>query len=389
MVKVAFDAQLFLKGNKTGIGWCADNLVRTIAKDKSYECELNYFSKGYSGEILKNVEEYQQWGLKLRECWWFNDVWYKLLWPFVGLPYHWFFSKGNQITQFFNYVIPPGVKGKKVTIVHDMAHLACPETVRVKTKRWLDLTLRQSCRRADVILTVSEFSKSEIVRYMKIPKEKIVVMLPGVDLELFRANYSSEMVETAKKKYNIEGDYFLYLGTIEPRKNIQRVIDAYVQLRGKVEHLPRLVLAGGKGWLCDSIYESVENLNKNDDMMFTGYIDELDSPLLISGAKALLFPSLYEGFGTPPVEAMACGTPVISSKAASMPEVIGDAGLLVDPYSVDEIGMAMERILSDVELCDQLIQKGLKRAQKYTWDNAAEILKGVYNDLLISGSDTT
>lgn len=382
MVKVAFDAQLFLKGNKTGIGWCADNLVKKLSKDKNYVCELNYFSKGYSDELLKNVEEYQKWGIKLRECRWFNDVWYKLAWPFLGTPYSWFFGDNNQITQFFNYVVPPGVKGKKVTIVHDMAHLACPETVRVKTKRWLDLTLRQSCQRADVILTVSEFSKSEIVKYMNISEEKIVVMLPGVDLELFRADYSSEMVNMAKKKYKIDGDYFLYLGTIEPRKNIQRVIDAYIKLRDKIEHLPKLVLAGGKGWLCDSIYESVKKLNINNDIMFTGYVDELDSPLLLSGAKALLFPSLYEGFGTPPVEAMACGTPVISSRAASMPEVIGDAGLLVNPYSVDDICMAMEQILIDVELCDELIRKGLKRAEKYTWENSAQVLKRVYKDLL-------
>lgn len=382
MTKVAFDGQLFLKGNKTGIGWCADNIIKTLSKDETYECQVNYFSKGYSAEKLKSIQAYQSWGIKLRGCRWFNDVWYKLLWPFLRLPYCWFFGDDNQITLFFNYVLPPGVKGKKITIVHDMAHLACPETVRVKTKRWLDLTLKQSCKRADIILTVSEFSKSEIIKYLKVPKEKIAVMLPGVDLSLFRADYSLNQVAEVKHKYNILGDYFLYLGTIEPRKNIQRIIDAYIELGKRVDSLPKLVLAGGKGWLCDSIYENVKDLDMNDEVIFTGYIDEQDSPLLISGAKALLFPSLYEGFGTPPVEAMACGTPVISSKTASMPEVLGDAGLLVNPYSVDEICTAMERILTDVELCDKLIDKGLERVKRYTWDNSVTVLKQVYNELL-------
>lgn len=381
MVKIAFDGQLFLKGNKTGIGWCADNLIKTLSNSKEYECQLNYFSKDYSDEKLGNMDEYRERGIKLSECTWFNDVWYKLLWPFCGIPYHWFFGNDCDITQFFNYVIPPGVKGKKITIVHDMAHLACPETVRIKTKRWLNLTLNQSCKRADVILTVSEFSKQEIIKYMKIPADKIVVMLPGVDLKLFRADYSNELVENSKKKYRISGDYFLYLGTIEPRKNIQRIIDAYVLLRERVPDLPKLVLAGGKGWLCDSIYENVAKLN-SADIILTGYIDEVDSPLLISGARALLFPSLYEGFGTPPVEAMACGTPVISSNAASMPEVIGDAGVLVNPYSVEEISFAMECVLKDKELCASLIQKGLERAKRYTWENSAATLSQVYKDLL-------
>lgn len=381
MVKIAFDGQLFLKGNKTGIGWCADNLIKSLSNSKEYECQLNYFAKGYSDEKLRNMDEYQERGIKLSECVWFNDVWYKMLWPFCRIPYHWFFGDDSEITQFFNYVIPPGVKGKKITIVHDMAHLACPETVRIKTKRWLDLTLNQSCKRADVILTVSEFSKQEIIKYMQIPEDKIIVMLPGVDLNLFRADYSNKLVENSKKKYRISGDYFLYLGTIEPRKNIQRIIDAYVLLRERIPDLPKLVLAGGKGWLCDSIYENVAKLN-NDDIIMTGYIDEEDSPLLISGARALLFPSLYEGFGTPPVEAMACGTPVISSNAASMPEVIGDAGVLVNPYSVEEISLAMERVLKDKDLCASLIQKGLERAKRYTWENSAATLKQVYKDLL-------
>lgn len=382
MTKIAFDGQLFLKGNKTGIGWCADNLIKAIAKTGNYDCQINYFSKNYSDKVLANLEEYEKYGVKLRKCSWFNDVWYKMVWPFLRIPYTCFFGDDCQITQFFNYVIPPGVKGRKITIVHDMAHLAYPETVRPKTKRWLDLTLKSSCKRADIIITVSEFSKSEIIQYLGIPEEKIVVMYNGVDLTFFNPNYSNDKIATVAKKYGITRDYFLYLGTIEPRKNIQRIIDAYVELKKRRKNIPQLILAGGKGWLCDSIYKNVKDLNMPEDIIFTGYIAPEDSPLLISGAVTFLFPSLYEGFGTPLIESMACGTPVISANAASMPEVIGDAGLLVNPYEVEEIRESMERILDDDKLRKTLRDKGIERANQFTWDNSARVLEKVYNKVL-------
>lgn len=381
MIKIAFDAQLLLKGNRTGIGWCADNLIKTIARTSDYKCQINYFSKGYSIDKENLMKEYSEYGIKNNQCSWFNDVWYKMLWPFLRVPYYWFFGKDCQITQFFNYIIPPGVKGKKVTIVHDMAHLSCPETVRLKTRLWLALTLRQSCKRADVIVTVSNFSKNEIIKYMNIPENKIVVMLSGVDLDFFHPNYCLNRIEVVLKKYRISKRYFLYLGTIEPRKNVQRIIDAYVMLKKKRNDVPQLVLAGGKGWMCDSIYENVMRLKMPKDIIFTGYIDEEEAPLLMCGAEVFLFPSLYEGFGTPPVEAMACGTPVISSKVASMPEIAGDAALLVNPYSVEEISEAMENLMDDEDLRLSLRKKGLERAKKYTWENSANVLKKIYQNL--------
>lgn len=181
--KIAFEAQLLLKGNKTGIGWCADNLIRGLLKEPEYDCQLNYFPKGCEEDKLLVMEEYQKAGARLNPCAFFKMVWYKMIWPILPVPYHWFFGSDAQITQFFNYVVPPGVKGKTVTMVHDMAHLACRDTVRLKTRKWLDLTLKKSCERADIIITVSDFSKSEIIKYLDVPEEKIKVMMQGVDLE--------------------------------------------------------------------------------------------------------------------------------------------------------------------------------------------------------------
>lgn len=385
-MKIAFESQLFLKGNKTGIAWCADNLIRGILKSTDYECQLNYFSKGCAEEKLAAMEEYQAAGATLKACGFFEEVWYKLVWPFLPLPFRWFFGNDCQITQFFNFVIPPGVKGKKVTIVHDMSHLACRETVRLKNRAWLDLTLKQSCQRADVVLTVSEFSKSEIVKYLKMPEEKVKVMYPGVDLELFHRHYANEQIDKAKEKYGIEGEYILYLGTIEPRKNIQRMIEAYEILvkQGRIENLPKLVLAGGKGWLCDGIYRAAEKPELKDKVLFTGYIDEGDSPLLLSGAKLFCFPSIYEGFGTPPVEAMACGAPVLAGRAASVPEILGECAEYVDPFSTEDIADGIERVLNDEVLQIHLKTVGSEHAKRYDWANSVRILQEIYESLMQS-----
>lgn len=345
-MKIAFDSQLFLKGNKTGIAWCADNVIKEIAKLSEYECECDFFSLGHSKNQIDNVRRYEKLGVKLNSCRWFNNVIYKLIWPIIPIPYSWFFGKDRDVTIFFNFIVPPGVKGKTVAVVHDMAYKACPETVNAKTRKWLNLTLKKSCERADLIVTVSEFSKSEIIKYLGVPEKKIVVMPNGVDLELYHPNYSEWAVASCRKKYHIDQEYYLYLGTLEPRKNLVNLIKAYHLLKEKLQKsTPKLVLAGGKGWYYESIFETVEQLKLKEDIIFTGYVEEKEVPLLMNGAKAFVFPSLYEGFGMPPLEAIACGKPVLVSNTTSLPEVVGEWGLMVDPEDIIDISEKMEKIL--------------------------------------------
>lgn len=383
-MKIGFDAQLFLSGNKTGIGWCADNILKELSKDKEFECICDYFTSRHK-HSENNVKFYEKYGAKMNPCNWFHSVIYKLIWPFIPVPYSLFFAKDRDITQFFNFVIPPGVSGKKVTIVHDMAYKAYPETLNRKNLKWLQLTLKRSCKRADAIVTVSEFSKNEIVKYLHIRSDKIVVMPNGVDLTLYHPNYSFEQIDKVKMNYNIDGSYFLYLGTLEPRKNIERLIEAYVNLINKYKSLgvqvPKLVLAGGKGWMYDTIFETVNKFNMKDNIIFTGYVDEKEVPLLMSGAEAFVFPSLYEGFGMPVLEAMACGTLVITSNTSSLPEVAGDAGILVNPESVVEIQKAMQSVVENPETFYYKRELGVVRASKYTWENSVKILKEVYREL--------
>lgn len=383
-MKIAFESQLLLKGNKTGIGWCADNLIKGLAQIPEYECELNYFARGVSEEKQNTLEEYKALGIQTNPCKFFKDTWHKFLWPFLPIPYSCFFGSDQKITQFFNYVVPPGVKGKKVTFVHDMAHMACRDTVRLKTRKWLDLTLKSSCRRADVIITISSFSKQEIIEYLNIDPGKIKVMMPGVNLNLFHDRYTPKQIAGVRGKYGVRESYILYTGTIEPRKNLKRLIEAYELLikQNRSQSLPQLVLAGGKGWLCNEIYEAAQKEELKGHILFTGYVDEMDLPLLMSGAKFFCFPSLYEGFGMPPIEAMACGTPVLAANVSSLPEVLGDCAVYVDPYSMEDIARGLEELLSDDVLRERLGFDGLEFAKRYDWKYSVETVEKIYCELM-------
>lgn len=184
-----------------------------------------------------------------------------------------------------------------------------------------------------------------------------------------------------KKFLEIEGEYFLYLGTIEPRKNLERLIEAYHIFTQKVKDAPKLVLAGGKGWLYDSIFAKVTELKLDKQVIFTKYVPSEDMNPLMCGALAFVFPSVYEGFGMPPLEAMACGVPVLSSDAASLPEVTGDCAVICDAYSAESISDGLFRLYSDENLRKELSVKGLERAKGFTWERSAEILYNVYREL--------
>jgi len=374
-MKIAFDGQLLLKGEKTGIGWCAENILMEFAKYGDCEKYINYFSVGYSTKNEMNVSKYNRRGFQLQKCSWFHDVIYRILWNLFPLPYSLFFKEKVDATIFFNYSVPPGVKGKKVVFVHDMSYKACPDTVRLKTRRFLEFSLRTSCARADLIITVSEFSKREIIKYLGVPEDKIEVIRLGVNSDRYHANYTKNQQAIVCKKYGLPKNYLLYLGTLEPRKNIERLIRAYAKLLEKGEDVPCLVLAGRKGWLYEPIFAVVEELNLHSKVHFIGYVSPEDAPILLSGAEVFLFPSVYEGFGLPIIEAMACGVPVVTSQLASLPEVAGDAAVFVDPYDIRSIQIGISRVLNNSKLCEYYSAMGKKRAKEFTWEQASLRLK--------------
>ena len=380
-MKITFDAVPICSEKMTGIGWCELGQTQNLAElypENKYE--YSFFTSG-DKERVKRVQKFAGKHIKLNTSG-FSGFVYRAVSTFLPVPYSFFFGRKSDITHFFNYIVPPFVHGKKVVTVHDMVYKSFPDTVRGRTKYMLDIGLKRSMTRADLIVTDSEFSKKEIIKYFPQHESRIRVVPCGVDLERFHPCDDPERIPEVKKSLEIDGDYFLYVGTIEPRKNLERLITAYAAFVKKVgSSSPKLVLAGGKGWLDQGIYSRVEKLGMKENVIFTKYVPSEDMNPLMCGALAFVFPSLYEGFGMPPLEAMACGVPVLSSGEASLPEVTGDCAVICDAYDTKSIAEGMYRLYSSEELRKELSRKGLQRAQGFTWKRSAEMLMDVYREL--------
>ena len=381
-MKVSFDVQVLLEEQKTGIGRMTEALIREFKNDAEINPTLHFYDFLNSDKKKSVIEQYQKSGFSVKCCKWLHRGIYLRTWKYIPIPYRFIFQEECEISQFFGFDVPPNAKGKKIVFVHDMAYKTCPETVDRGVRRILERNMQNTCKWADCIVTVSEFSKKEIIKYIGVSGNKIKVMPSGVDLELYHPNYNIKEIERTKEKYKIEGNYILYIGTIEPRKNIITLIEAYDSLVKSEKDVPLLVISGKKGWLYDGIFQKVKELNLEEKIIFTGYLEREEAPLLLNGAMMFVFPSIYEGFGLPPLEAMACGTPVIVADAASLPEVVNDAGLKVNPYNPEELSSAMKTFINDPSLRELYSKKGIERASGFTWKHSKDILKGIYKSIL-------
>lgn len=200
--------------------------------------------------------------------------------------------------------------------------------------------------------------------------------------EHFKPIDDRRLINTAKRRYGINNEYIGFFATLEPRKNALTLIRAYSLLKKRAKGLERkLVLAGSAGWENDDVFAEIKSLGLTDDVVVTDYVPDDDLSLLMNGAEVMVYPSLYEGFGLPPLEAMACGTPVIASNTSSLPEVVGDAGIMVDPEDVEGLADAIASVLSDQGLRDEMSRKGLARAKQFSWEQAARETLKVYEDV--------
>lgn len=370
-MKIGIEGQILVKENKTGIPWTLHNMLNSFRGD-SNSYVINYFGLGLSREEKKRMRAYAGENISTKCCSFFHNGIYRRIWERVYFPYSFFFGKKNDVTLFFNYLVPTGVHGKIVNLVCDMGYKACPELLRENTRKELEQYCADSCNRADLILTISEFSKQEIIKYLNIDENKIKVIPLGVDRKRYRKIDNVDCIEAVKEKYGVSGDYYLYVGTIEPRKNLERLIRAYSKLCQLRENVPSLVLAGGNGWKNQAIYDSVKELKLTNKVIFTGFVGDDDVPAMMCGAKLFVFPSVYEGFGLPPLEAMACEIPTLVANAASLPEVVGEASILVNPYDIDDILKGLLNFYDKKIDTRNMIQEGLRRLDIYTWDAAAE-----------------
>ena len=258
-----------------------------------------------------------------------------------------------------------------VITIYDLSFLRMPGTHPFLRRLYKSGTIRRSVRLASKIICVSEFTRREVSQLLGVPEEHLHVSGAGLE-QRFSSESHPEALNALRARYSLPERFILFVGTIEPRKNLVRTIEAYASLK-KEEGIPHvLAIAGKRGWLSGEIFRRAREVEKRAPVRFLGYVPDDDLPLLYNASELLVYPSLYEGFGLPVLEAMACGTPVVTSNSSSLPEVVGEAGVLVNPYDVGAIKEGIRRALLDSNLRERLRREGLKRAQTFTWEKAAK-----------------
>lgn len=298
----------------------------------------------------------------------------------IQLPLDLFFGHGIYI--FPNYSSWALLFSKSVPFVYDISYEIYPELVEPKNQVFLSRQVKKSVDRADIIATISESSKKDISDFYSLTKKPIKVFYPAVDRNIF-FHKSQNDIEKVKKKYNIRDNYILFVGNIEPRKNLNNLLLAYEKLPHETQTKHPLLIVGAKGWRDEEIFNVVTRIQRESgSIQFPNqYVIDEDLPAIYSGAKLFIYPSIYEGFGIPPIEAMACGVPVISADNSSLPEVVGDAALLVDALSIEDISSNIARLLGDSHLQKQLITQGYRQVAKFSWDESAKKLLSSLNDI--------
>jgi len=274
--------------------------------------------------------------------------------------------------------LPPSKKAPRIVTIFDLSALRHPETCTPATLSHLKRLLDHAVPRAEAFIAISESCKADLIELLHVNEEQVHVVYGGINLEEFSAENRDDHLDTVKSKHRIVGDYFIHLGTIEPRKNLPRLLEAYARVRARHSDCPKLVLAGAKGWIYEATFDAIAQHKLQDAVIHTGYLPRSEALVLLRGAFACVYPSLYEGFGLPVLEAMASRVPVITSNVSSLPEVIGDHGIQVAPESIDEIEAALENVLQHNQDARNRCEAAYDRAQQFTWEKSADALASVY-----------
>lgn len=297
---------------------------------------------------------------------------------------------GSKPNVFFStaHYLPRFCPMPNVVTIHDLSFLHYPEMFKKSDLYQLKIGTNHSINKATQIIAVSQTTKDDIVKNYHVDPAKITVTYEGYDKERFKPQSKSK-IESVKSNYKIQGDYIIFVGTLQPRKNLERLLEAFkilvrssqltVDSKSKTVNrepsIVNLVIAGKKGWLYDSIFQKVKDLDLNQKVIFTDYVPNSDLPALISGAKAYVLPSLWEGFGIPVIEAQACGVPVVVSNTSSLPELIGDSAIFIDPESTESIAIGIKKAL-DPKTSSDLVKKGFINIKRFSWEECArETLK--------------
>ncbi len=357
-MKIGIEAERANLPNPTGVEKYAAELIRNLSRLDTTNQYILYFRtkpQDWFSQLPKNfsvkVIPFPKFWTQLRLSW-------EMMWHPVDV----LFIPAS--------ALPLWHPKKSVVTVHDIAFEIFEGIYTGFMNYYQKFVARFAVRRAAKVVSVSEASKKDLVNIYHTDPNKITVTPLGLD-SIFKP-MSYEVVQPVLDKYDlVYQKYVLFVGTLQPRKNIERLVDAYQQIRKENHIEEKLIIAGGRGWLYEPILKKIKTAGIDGSVKYLDYLPKEDLPYLYAGAKLLTLPALYEGFGLPPLEAMASGVPVVVSNLSSLPEVVGDAGVLVDPNSVDSIADGLLKVLNDNNLRQQMIAKGLERSKLFTWENTA------------------
>ena len=346
--------------NRVGSGQYAYELLQQFAKIKDHQFLV--YLKGQPLQDLPHQSEnfkYQFFGPAR-------------LWTQIALPFRLLLTKKPDVFFSMTHYGPRFSKVPYVITIFDLSYLHFPGMFKKSDLYQLRSWTKYSITNSAHIIAISQTTKNDIIKNYQVDPIKITVTHLGYD-QKFKPQ-TKNVIEKIKKKYKITGDYLVFVGTLQPRKNLEKLLEAFNNLTQSTELKTQklhLVIAGKKGWLYDSIFAKVKDLNIEHKTVFTDYVPDEDLSALISGAKAYVLPSLWEGFGIPVIEAQACGVPVVVSNTSSLPEIVGESGVLIDPESVASISEGIKKVLTDQNLRKVLISRGEQNIKRFSWAKCA------------------
>lgn len=352
-MKIAIDIQTTL-GRKTGFGFYVSNLIANLER----------FDKKNQYIFLKPESDHD---FSTPQRW---------VWDQVTIPR---LARQAKVTIFHQpcFSTPIFYRGKVVVTIHDLISVFFGYNIPFWSRQFFAKWMPFTYRFADHLIAVSEHTKKDAIKVLGIPEEKITVIHEAADSKYHLIDDKTALKEV-REKYNIGNDPFiLHVGTLEPRKNLPFLVRAFAAAKKDIG-TTKLVITGKKGWYYEGLFELVDQLKLQEEVIFTGYVEDDDIPALYNAASLFAFPSQYEGFGLPPLEAMACGTPVISSNTSSMPEVVGEAGILLSPKDEKPWAAAIVEVLNDKKRWQDLRDRGLLQAKQFSWEKCARETIAVY-----------
>ena len=374
-MKIAIDIRTINKP-RSGVGYYVTNLIQKlqdIDEDNQYCLISNNGEYENTFRAQANFENHRTWVSNENHL--FGDFWESFYLPRL-------LEKKNVSVFHGPAFMVPLIKRNMATVVtiHDIVSFIMPDTIPMKYAFYMRNLIKLVSRKADRIISVSHSTKKDLIAWLGVPEEKITVVHQAVS-ETFYPAENGDGGAQIRRRFGIHGRYMLFVGNLEPRKNLSRLMEAFAMARERLGGPIQLVICGKKGWLCSGILKTYERIRRGDDILITNYVNEQDLLGLYQNAEMFVFPSRYEGFGLPALEAMACGAPVITSNVSSLPEITGGAAMLINPSDVGEISEAMVKLANCASLRSELKEKGFRQAKLFSWAKTARETLDVYRSL--------